>query len=313
MTQELLAWFDRHQRPLPWRRERTPYRVWLAEMMLLQTQVATVIPYYQRWLARFPTLEALAGAPLEAVLKAWEGLGYYRRARYLHQAAQRMLTEGIPQGSQGWRRLPGVGPYAAAAIAAIVDGEPVIAVDGNVRRVAARLFALDDLRACAVQAALAPYLPHARPGAFNEALMELGATICKARNPACSNCPLQDYCQAYQTGSVAQYPKRQARAKIPHHRRYALIWRSSSHIALRRRSDDEMLGGLWGFVLSDTAPNHTAALAQVKHAYTHFRLTVTPLLVGQAPAGSVPVAISELDTLALSTLDRKILKRLGLD
>jgi A/G-specific adenine glycosylase len=307
MTEALLRWFATCKRELPWRESRTPYRVWLAEMMLLQTQVQTVIPYYVRWLTRFPDIASLAGTTLDEVLKHWEGLGYYRRARYVHQAAQIMVREGIPDSYDTWRRLPGVGPYAAAAIASILHGEAVVAVDGNIRRVAARVFRLEDVSEKTVQQALFPFLPEAHPGDFNEALMELGATICTPRNPACLACPIQKHCQAYRTGTVAKYPKRQARARVPHHRRYALVWMTQEHIALRQRGDNEMLSGLWGFVLSDEKPDAAKELSIVTHAYTHFRLTVTPLLVTAPPEDSVLIAHSNLAGLALSTLDYKIL------
>lgn len=307
MTSALLSWFAKSQRKLPWRIARTPYRVWLAEMMLLQTQVQTVIPYYERWLERFPDIASLAGATLDEVLKQWEGLGYYRRARHVHQAAQMMVRAGIPDSYDTWRRLPGVGPYAAAAIASILHGEAVIAVDGNVRRVAARVFRLEDTDEKTVQKALSLYLPKDRPGDFNEALMELGATVCTNRNPRCSDCPIQNHCEAFQTATVAHYPKRQAKAKTPHHHRYALVWQSDSHIALRQRGTNEMLSGLWGFVLRDAKPDAQKALPKVTHAYTHFRLTVTPLMVAEPPEDSVLIARSDLARLALSTLDYKIL------
>lgn len=307
VTEALLRWFAEFKRELPWRTNRTPYRVWLAEMMLLQTQVQMVIPYYERWLASFPDIASLAGATLDEVLKHWEGLGYYRRARYVHQAAQMMVREGIPDNYDAWRRLPGVGPYAAAAIASILHGEAVIAVDGNVKRVAARVFRLKVVKESTVQQTLTPFLPEARPGDFNEALMELGATVCTPRNPACMNCPIQEHCQAYQTDTVASYPKRQVKAKIPHHRRYALVWMTHEHIALRQRGDNEMLSGLWGFVLSDEKPRATKELSMVTHAYTHFRLTVTPLMVAEPPEDSVLVTRADLGRLALSTLDYKIL------
>lgn len=311
VTEALLSWFAACKRELPWRTNRTPYRVWLAEMMLLQTQVQTVIPYYERWLERFPDIASLAGATLDEVLKHWEGLGYYRRARYVHQAAQMMVREGIPDSYDTWRRLPGVGPYAAAAIASILHGEAVIAVDGNVRRVAARVFRLEEAKDDTVQQALTPCVPEARPGDFNEALMELGATVCTPRNPACSDCPVQEHCQAYQTDTVARYPKRQAKAKIPHYYRYALVWMSHEHIALRQRRENEMLSGLWGFVLSDEKPDATKEFSVVTHAYTHFRLTVTPSIVAEPPEGSVLVARADLGRLALSTLDYKILEVTG--
>lgn len=317
-AQDLLRWFAAAQRPLPWREARTPYRVWVSEAMLQQTQVATVIPYFRRWLERFPTLEALAAAPLSDVLKAWEGLGYYRRARLLLEGAKAVVAQhggAVPKSYDALLELPGVGPYTAAAIASLAFGERVLAVDGNVKRVAARLFCLPgEPKARAVEAQLGPHLPQTEApyggaGAFNEALMELGATVCTPRAPRCEGCPVRAHCGAFQSGQVARFPTPKARKKVPQVHRFALIHRNGDALWLRERPTEEMLGGLWGFVLSETAPPGEQ-LEPVGHTYTHFKITATPVRVATPPLVGRWVARAELATLALSKLDYRILERL---
>ena len=312
-AETLLAWFTAEQRTLPWRGARTPYRVWVSETMLQQTQVKTVIPYFERWLTRFPALGALAAAPLEDVLKAWEGLGYYRRARLLHAGAKRVVEDyggELPKTYDELLKLPGIGPYTAAAVASIAFGEAVLAVDGNVKRVASRLFCLPGeptLRA--VQTKLGPHLPRAQAGAFNEALMELGATVCTPRTPNCLACPVSKSCGAFQSGRVASFPAPKARKRVPHHCRFALVCQQGGNLWFRKRTEDEMLGGLWGFVLSDEAPEGRQ-LRAVQHAYTHFKVTATPVLVEAPPDVGEWVALSGLESLAMSKLDYKILAEL---
>ena len=306
----LLEWFAARARRLPWRARRTPYRVWVSETMLQQTQVGTVIPYFERWQTCFPTLESLAAAPLGDVLKAWEGLGYYRRARLLHEGAKRVVTAyggKLPETYDALLGLPGIGPYTAAAIASLAFGEAILAVDGNVKRVASRLFCLPGVvTPNTVKEKLEPHLPPAHAGVFNEALMELGATVCTPRTPKCGGCPVKTYCSAFQTGQVAKFPEPKVRKKVPHYHRFALICERENALWLCRRSENEMLGGLWGFVLSDVAPAGLK-LESVQHAYTHFKITVTPVLTPEPPESGSWVALGDVSTLALSTLDYKIL------
>lgn len=284
--------------------------------MLQQTQVKTVIPYFERWLKIFPNVQALAQAPLDDVLKQWEGLGYYRRARNLHRAAQLVAGErkGVfPDKYEGWLELPGVGAYAAAAISSIMNSESVVSVDGNVKRVAARLFLIEAIPdAKDVRERLTPYLPAENPGDFNEALMELGATICTKRKPMCTFCPIQADCRAYTAGRTNELPITAKRKARPHYERYAIVHIREDALWLRQRSHDEMLNGLWGFVLVDDMPQGKQ-LAKVKHAYTHFSLEVTPVLakVSRDAQGKF-VKLKNVNNLALSTLDRKILDRLDL-
>lgn len=311
MTNELLTWFHQEKRDLPWRKQRSPYRVWLSEMMLQQTQVKTVIPYFERWLIRFPELSDLANASFDEVLKNWEGLGYYRRAKHLHKAAQIIAFErnGVfPESYQAWLELPGIGPYSAAAIASIVNKESVVAVDGNVKRVAARLFLLaGEPSEKQVRAKLQPYISKKQPGDFNEAMMELGATLCKKLNPTCLFCPLNKTCLAYQTGKTEFFPEPKAKPKRPHYEKYALIDIKNKHIWLRQRGENEMLNGLWGFVLVDEVDAEVKRLEPVRHAYTHFSLSVTPVLGPAVHQEGKYVSMDSLNLLALSSLDHKIL------
>ena len=283
--------------------------------MLQQTQVTTVIPYFERWLARFPDIHTLAASSQDEVLKRWEGLGYYRRARLLHRCAgviDEQYDGQLPENYADLLTLPGIGTYTAAAIASLAFAEPVIAVDGNVKRVAARLFALPNPSEAEVKAMLEPHLPHDQPGAFNEAMIELGAVVC-GKKPACNVCPLRNHCQAYQQGRVAQFPAPKAKKTVPHLTRYASVYCSDNTLWLSQRQDEGKTGGLlrglWGFPLTEVCPAGEV-LEPVKHAYTHFKLTVHPVLVSTQPAGDGQlVDIDEISDLALSKVDHKILAR----
>jgi len=251
----LLAWYDRSARSLPWRAPpgavADPYRVWLSEIMLQQTTVATVRGYYDRFLARWPSVEALAAAPLDEVLKAWAGLGYYARARNLHACARRVAGEmggRFPATLESLGALPGIGPYTAAAIAAIAFDRPHAAVDGNVERVMSRLNAITEpLPAAkpALAAAAQALVPDRRPGDFAQAMMDLGATVCTPRNPRCGDCPWTDRCFARREGIAETLPRRMARKAVL--TRYgAAFWieRSDGAVLLRRRPEKGLLGGM---------------------------------------------------------------------
>ena len=206
---DLLAHFDRNKRDLPWRMDRTPYRVMVSELMLQQTRVETVLPYYARWLEQFPTFEALAAASVDDVLRAWKGLGYYARARNLHKAAQvvRDRYQGVlPEDPAELRALPGVGEYTTGALASIVFGVAIPAVDGNVKRVLARLFDEATPSPKWLRAVAGDLVDPERPGDFNEAMMELGATVCTPRAPRCGDCPVRPHCFAYQRDTVLERP-----------------------------------------------------------------------------------------------------------
>ena len=250
-TADLLAWYDRHRRDLPWRRSADPYRVWVSEVMLQQTRVETVLPYYERFLARFPDVAALAAAPVEEVLALWSGLGYYRRARQLHEAARRMARDGFPETAEGWRELPGVGEYTAAAVASIAFGEAAAVLDGNVERLAARLVALeeDPKRAAGrrrLRETAGALLDPERPGDSNQALMELGARVCTPRRPKCLLCPLAGGCAARRLGAPERFPRaRERRAPRRLERVVAVVEEDGRRLLFRRGDDEELLAGFW--------------------------------------------------------------------
>jgi A/G-specific adenine glycosylase len=250
-TRELLIWFDRHRRDLPWRQSWDPYGIWLSEVMLQQTRVEVVLPYYERFLARFPTVEALAAAPLEEVLALWSGLGYYRRARQLHAAAQQIAAAGFPRTVEGLRALPGIGDYTAAAVASMAFGVAAPVLDGNVERVLARWLALaGDPKASGprreLRAAAASLLDPARPGDSNQALMELGAVLCTPRRPKCLLCPIAGGCRAAAEGDPERYPAARAKREAEKRRLVVAVVEDGQGVLLFRRPDDsELLAGTW--------------------------------------------------------------------
>ena len=301
--QYLLAWYDMHAADLPWRRTQDAYRVWLSEIMLQQTQVETVIPYYHRFLDTYPSFEALAAAPLDDVLKLWEGLGYYSRARRLHQCAQTAVSDyggQMPRSAAELQQLPGIGRYTAGAIASIAFDEAAPVLDGNVIRVFARLRDLDDdVTKSAVRKKLwslaETWLPAERPGDYNQALMELGRTVCRPRNPRCDICPLRENCLAYGRGTQAERPVKRKRAPTPHYDVTAgLIWNEAGQLLIARRPLDGLLGGLWEFPggKQEDGESLPACLRRelreelaidvevgvlftvVKHGFTHFKITL---------------------------------------
>jgi A/G-specific adenine glycosylase len=310
LRRDLLAWYLREHRDLPWRRVRDPYAIWVSETMLQQTRTQTAIPYYERFMQRLPTVNALAEAPEEDVLALWSGLGYYRRARMLHQAAKRVAsTYGglIPQEADELRRLEGIGRYTAGAIASIAFGRRAALVDGNVARVLARVFAVeDDVRSSRGSATLwrlaeelvAGTDAGGSPGDWNQALMELGATVCVPRDPACGGCPVRAHCKALACGMVARLPRTQPRAQPLAVRRTVVVLASRRHVLLARRRGGAAFGGLWEPPgtpdrpampdTPDTAERDVAALAsrlgvavgalqhtgEVVHLLTHRRMHV---------------------------------------
>jgi A/G-specific adenine glycosylase len=336
LTASLLAWYDRHRRAMPWRARAgqtpDPYRVWLAEIMLQQTTVATVGPYFEAFVRRWPDVAALAAAPRDDVLHAWAGLGYYARARNLHACAQAVANEfgGVfPDTEDGLRELPGIGPYTAAAIAAIAFGRRAVVVDGNVERVVARLHAIatplpkakDEIRA-----ALAPLVPVDRPGDFAQATMDLGATTCSPRKPRCLLCPWKLACRAHAAGEAERYPVKLPKAKRPTRRAIAYVLADrAGAVWLRRRADEGLLGGMMEVPSSDWragAPSDKAARAaapaalawralpgKVRHGFTHFELELEVWIARARRAdvaGGQWVPRDGLDGVALPTLFRKV-------
>jgi A/G-specific adenine glycosylase len=243
-----MRWYEACRRDLPWRKTRDPWAIWVSEIMLQQTRVETVIPYFRRFMTRFPTPLALAEAPLDEVLSAWSGLGYYRRARHLHAGARAALG-GIPADRAGLLELPGIGRYTAGAIASIAFGEAVGLVDGNVARVLSRLFTIDeDMKGRGMRRAerMADGIVDARdPGGWNQALMELGATICVPRAPACDRCPVRASCRAFEQERVAELPVVGAKTKPKLVRMQAIVATKDGAVLLARRRADGLFGGLW--------------------------------------------------------------------
>ena len=297
----LLAWYAIHRRRLPWRETSDPYAIWVSEVMLQQTQVATAIPYYQRFMDRFPTPGNLADADIQKVLKLWEGLGYYSRARNLHRAAGMVVSQfngQVPDDPAAFRSLPGVGDYTAAAVLSIAFGRVLPVVDGNVKRVLSRLLEIDTPvnRSGAhkiFQVPAARIICPTQPADFNQALMELGALICRPKHPDCRACPLSGLCLANRHGRTGDYPKRDTSKRAPHrHLSIGVILKRGKMLAVHRPAEG-FLGGLWEFPAVTSNGRQTdrkdfekmlatetglkiavdRRLTRIRHAYTHFTLT----------------------------------------
>lgn len=311
---DLLAWYDRHRRVLPWRalpgELPDPYRVWASEIMLQQTTIAAVKPYYERFMARFPTVEALAAAPSEAVMQAWAGLGYYSRARNLHACAKAVVAEHggrFPDTEEALRALPGIGAYTAGAVAAIAFDRPAAAVDGNVERVVTRLFAIEQEMPAAkpqVRERVLAMLPPARPGDFAQALMDLGATICTPRSPACALCPWREPCLARKAGMQETFPRKAAKkAGVARHGAAFVVLREDGAILLRTRPPKGLLGGMaevptseWhtGYDIDGAGRDAPLPLRwrrlplPVRHVFTHFPLELTVFVARAAVGAAAP-------------------------
>jgi A/G-specific adenine glycosylase len=317
IAKPLLAWFGRHKRDLPWRKEpRNPYETWVSEVMLQQTRVDVVLPYYARFLQRFPTLAALARAPVDDVLALWSGLGYYARARNLHRAAQAaQATAGaLPRTSAELRELPGFGPYTAAAVASLAFGEAVPLVDGNVARVFARLYKLSGDAREQSWALAARELPAKTPGEFNEALMELGALVCTPRNPQCLLCPLRSVCEGKEAPELFPEPKARAARPLLAWDALALL-RKDGAVLLEKRAGEKLFGGLWELP-REKPPGvrlhgELTPRGAVEQTLTHREVRVTVhagLASGQASEGFRWVGPDGLAALGLSSLTKKTLK-----
>jgi A/G-specific adenine glycosylase len=347
LAERILDWYQKNARSLPWRDHPDPYAIWVSEIMLQQTRVETVIPYFERWMERFPTLEVLANASQQQVLSAWEGLGYYSRARNLHRAAQIVLHEHqgqVPADLEALRRLPGIGRYTAGAIASLAFGLDEPALDANIRRVLARVFNVS-LPARSPQGerqlwALAQeHLPPGRAGEYNQALMDLGSQICTPRAPRCLICPLAALCQARALGLQEQRPVLEARPEVPHYLVTAAVIERQGQVLIAQRPPDGLLGGLWEFPGGKVEPGEDLptglkreireeldaeievgeTLGEYRHAYTHFKVTLhafrCTLSPGQEPR---PVQVHDLrwaahDDLAdfpMGKIDRQIAHRI---
>ena len=327
-TQSVLAWYDEGHRSLPWRLTRDPYKIWVSEIMLQQTRAETVVSYYDRFLSRFPTVQALAEAPQEELLKMWEGLGYYSRARSLQKAAQMIVAEfggQLPADVLKLRSLPGVGDYTAGAIASIAFGIPAAAVDGNVERVICRYYAIEDtvgtpaVRRMITEKTQA-LVPADRPGAFANAMMEMGATMCTPKNPKCLLCPVRENCAGFAKGIAEQLPQKAKKKKQRVEERAVLLVMAEGHVLIVRR-EEKLLGGLYVFpdVLEGKEPAelcrqmdalglctaYDGLLGHAKHVFTHIIWEMDiHLLVAQSCAdipGGRWVTREELEALPLPT------------
>ena len=297
----LLPWFSANKRAMPWRNNRTPYRVWISELMLQQTRVDQVIPYFNRFMKRFPSMKSLAAASQEDVLKMWEGLGYYSRARNLHKTARIIATRHkgrFPGNAEEIVALPGIGSYTAAAIGSLAFNLDLAVLDGNVIRVLSRLFAYaKDTRSTVAKKELQQFadtlLVKGEAGDFNEAMMELGATLCLPKNPQCGGCPLSKVCLGHQSGRPTDYPVKAPKKKVPHIVvGAAVITNRKGDVLIAQRRDEDMLGGLWEFPGGKQETGETIQqcivrelkeelginaetgdfLVTVKHAYSHFTM-----------------------------------------
>lgn len=351
VSQKLLAWYRFSHRDLPWRNTSDPYAIWLSEIMLQQTQVQTVLPYYDRFLAHYPTIAHLADAPIDDVLKQWEGLGYYARARNLHQAAKKIIGEHeglFPDTFEAVHALPGIGQSTAGAILTFAHRKPHPILDGNVKRVLSRLegiteSVMDKAVIDQLWGKSAELLPDDAEDAFdfNQAVMELGATLCTPKNPECGRCPWQTDCQANLKGLQNEIPRKEPTKVTPHHTiGVGVIWKDD-RILIALRPEQGLLGGLWEFPGGKCKPDETLQdcvkreileetgltvqvgqkLETVKHAYTHFKITLHAFECHYVQGEAVPkasqalkwVTLDEIDQFAFPKANKKVLETLKLN
>lgn len=342
----LLTWYDKHKREMPWRDCDNPYKIWISEIMLQQTRVDQAIPYFHRFMERFPTVHELAEADQQEVLKVWEGLGYYSRARNLHHAAKTVVSdfEGkIPDNDKDIRKLKGVGPYTASAVLSIAYSRPHAVVDGNVLRVLTRYLGIeDDIRSShtknTIQKAADELLDNNRPGDFNQAVMELGATVCTPSNPDCEKCPINADCVAYSTLKTDSIPYKSPAKKRPHHQIGVGIIKAEDEVLIALRPEEAMLGGLWEFPGGKQKENEeitetvvrelkeelgvdvaiSKPFMQLDHAYSHFKITLHAYICKLKDGTPEPktsqqiqwVPVSELHRFPFPKANRKLTERL---
>ncbi|MGD8229319.1 MAG: A/G-specific adenine glycosylase [Desulfobacteraceae bacterium] len=350
IADRILSWYARGKRDLPWRNTRNPYFIWVSEVMLQQTQVDTVIPYYERFLKQFPTVETLAKASLQEVLKAWENMGYYARARHLHAAAREIVERMSGEIPNTWNeliRLPGIGTYTASAILSFAFDRRFPTVDGNARRVLCRLFAIQEPidksnTQREIHALATKIIPSEDPANFNHGIMELGATICRPRSPLCKTCPVGDLCLAFQKGLQEALPIMRERKPLSHKDMTAAVIRDKrGRLLIVRRPDQGLLGGLWKFPGGVRGPDESLqqglrkrvreelgigikvreALTSVDHAYTHFRITLHAFQCERRNGKPRAIGCDEyqwvrtdrLDDFPFSRADRKVIEGLPLE
>lgn len=333
IKQHLLSWYDQHQRKLPWRESRDPYKIWVSEIMLQQTRVDQVRPYFDRFIEKFPDVHSLAAADRQEVMQVWEGLGYYSRARNLHDAAKKVVEEyngRMPDTWKGITDLKGIGPYTAAAILSIAFDQNYAVMDGNVKRVITRLFGIEeDIRKGVtekeIQQQANELLDEKRPGDFNQALMELGATICTPKNPNCNACPVNDTCVAYRTAKTETIPYKSPAKKKPHHQiGVGIVVDEKDQVLIALRPEDAMLGGLWEFpggkqkeseTMPETIRRELAEemdievevqqpFMKLNHAYSHFKITMHAYLCRLVSGTPKPKDSQEIRWVPRTQLDR---------
>lgn len=344
---QLIQWYKTHKRPLPWRDTHDPYKIWISEIMLQQTQVSTVIEYYHRFINYFPTVETLANASLDSVLKAWEGLGYYARARNLHKSANEIVQRfhgKIPETLEDLLSLPGMGKSTAGAVLSLGYGKPAPILDGNVIRVFARIFRVtENVQHTHVVKLLweiaEDLLPSENVRMYNEALMELGATVCKRKNPLCNQCPVSSFCEAFHYSIQHELPIKSPRQPIPHfHVTAGIIWKGN-RILITQRPPSGLLGGLWEFPGGKQEKEETLdeclireireeleleieilkPLVSVNHAYTHFKITLHAFecqykkgrLQLHGCVNAKWIYPEEIENYAFPGADRKIIEKLS--
>ncbi len=329
---ELLDWYDKNKRDLPWRHTRDIYKIWISEVMLQQTQVAAATPYFERFVRELPDIRSLAQADEEMVLKLWEGMGYYNRCRNLQRAARIVMEEFsgiIPQTPERFETLPGAGPYITAAVMSIAAGHPMPAVDGNVMRVCARFSGIEEdisrgNTKTLIAARLQTIIPKQRPGDFNQAMMELGALICLPQRPRCNDCPLHGDCDAYRTGRTGLLPVKAAKKKIPHYRVSVAVIRRGDSFFIQKRPASGHLGGMWEFPggksRGDESPEETLTrecreelgidlspleeLAVVNHAYSHFKITMSVFVCGAGEQAVRPLNSQSYQWITIADISR---------
>ncbi len=327
----LLNWYYTNGRNLPWRGESSAYRVWVSEVMLQQTQVSTVIPYYERFFEKFSTVEILAEASLNEVLKAWEGLGYYARARNLHKAAAEIVDKWngqLPSTYADLRTLPGFGDYTAGAVASVIFGQAVPAVDGNVKRVLARLFAIrEDITkgsgAKQVKEYAAALVSPDKPGDWSQAMMELGALVCVPKSPNCAECPVEQLCAGKAAGIECNLPVKPVKKALPHYDVAAAVIYNKEQLLIAQRPLDGMLGGLWEFPGGKQEPGETLPeclqreideelgvkvevgdlITTVKHSYTHFKITLHAFTCKITKGVPQPIGVADWCWIMLDDID----------
>jgi A/G-specific adenine glycosylase len=344
---KLFVWYSKNKRDLPWRGHPDPYAVWVSEIMLQQTRIETVLPYFARWMDRFPTVNELAAASQQEALNLWEGLGYYSRARNLHKAARTVIEEyngQLPKDVKALRELPGIGRYTAGAIASLAFGQDEAVVDGNVKRVLSRAFDVQEpvdtsAGEKAIWALAEKHLPAGRAGDYNQALMDLGATICLPRNPKCAECPVKRICKAYALQIQEERPVFKPKSHIPHHMVAAAVIRKNGRVLIAQRPQGGLLGGMWEFPGGKQEDGEALKaclrreiqeelgvqikvgneLGVFRHAYTHFRVTLhafaCTLSTGKpqaiVPDGLKWVKPDSLEGYPMGKLDRRISQTLA--